>query len=83
MLSGTIMNTSGSVQGKTIMDRPATYAITIHERYVVCSFPSIVKIVPNENINPRKISENKPNETNIIDFFAITNDMLAFTFFDT
>jgi hypothetical protein len=35
MLKGTIMKTSGSVQGSTIMDKPATYAIISQERYVV------------------------------------------------
>ena len=68
------MNTRGNVHGKTIIDRPATYAITIHERYVACSFPSIAKLVSNEKIIPRKINENNTNEIITIDFFAITTD---------
>ncbi len=72
ILNGTIMNTSGRVHGKTIIDKPATYAITIHERYVACSFSSNDVLVSNANITPRKINENKTNETITIDFFAIT-----------
>jgi len=68
------MKTSGNVHGKTIIDSPATYAITIHERYDVCSLPVIVKFVPNENIIPIKISENNTNEIITIDFFASTVD---------
>ena len=73
------MKTRGNVHGRTIIDRPATYAITIHERYVVCSFPSIVKLVPSEKIIPRKINENKINEIITIDFFAITTEDIPHT----
>lgn len=66
------MNTRGSVHGKTIMDKPAIYAIIIHERNVVCSFPSIAKVVPSENIIPIKINENKTNAITTMDFFAST-----------
>jgi hypothetical protein len=79
-----MINTRGSVHGKTIIDRPAAYAITIHERYAVCSFPSIVKTVPSEKIIPKKINENNTNEITTIDFFAITTeDMYHITYFDT
>ena len=78
------MKTSGNVHGRTIIDRPATYAMTIHERYVVCSFPSIAKFVPSEKIIPRKINENNTNEIITIDFFAITTeDMHHIRNFDT
>ena len=78
------MKTSGNVHGRTIIDSPATYAITIHERYVVCSFPSIVKLVPSEKIIPRKINENNTNEIITIDFFATTTeDMYHIAHFDT
>jgi hypothetical protein len=72
MLRGTIMNTRGRVHGKTIMDRPATYAITNHERYVECSFSSNDMPVSNASIIPRKINENNANEIITMDFFAIT-----------
>jgi len=74
MLSGTIMKTSGRVHGSTIIERPATYAIVIHERYDVCSFPSIIDDVPIEKIAPTKISENNPKDTNTSDFFATCCD---------
>ncbi|MFB5623927.1 MAG: hypothetical protein ACE5RP_03300 [Nitrosopumilus sp.] len=64
------MNTKGRVQGKTIMDKPATYEIITHERNVVCSFSSIAKVVPKANMIPIKINENKKNTINTIDFFA-------------
>ena len=72
MLNGTMMKTRGNVHGNTIIDRPATYAIIIHERNVACSFPSTVNVVPSEKITPKKINENNTNEIITIDFFAIT-----------
>jgi len=67
---GTIMKTSGNVHGKTIIERPATYAIIVHVRKEVCSLPSTANSLVTEKIIPTKISENKINETKTIDFFA-------------
>ena len=79
-----MMNTRGNVHGNTIIDKPATYAITIHERNVACSFPSTVNEVTSEKITPRKINENNANEIITIDFFAITTeDMYQIPNFDT
>jgi len=70
MLSGTIMKTSGSVQGKTIIDRPATYAIIIQERYDVLFCPSTTNSLVSEKTMPMKINDINAND-------AITTDFLA------
>jgi hypothetical protein len=76
MLSGIMMNTSGSVHGKIIIDKPARYAITNHEGYDI-SFPAPIAIsFVAANTPPTKISEKSTNKTSIRDFFiAIWLDM--------
>ncbi len=69
------MNTSGSVQGKIIIERPATYAMTNQDGYENSLSDFTVRSLVNEKIIPRKINENKTNA-------KITPDFLANTEFD-
>ena len=72
MLNGIIMNTSGSVQGKIIIERPATYAMTNQDGYEN-SLPDLTEMsLVNEKIIPRKINENKANARMTPDFLANT-----------
>ena len=64
------MNTSGSVQGKIIIERPATYAITNQDGYEN-SLPAFTEMsLVNEKIIPRKINENRINARITPDFLA-------------
>jgi len=72
MLKGIIMKTSGSVQGKIIIDSPARYEIIIHEGYDN-SCPALIAVslvIPK--IPPTKINEKSTNTIAIRDFFATT-----------
>jgi hypothetical protein len=77
MLNGIIMNTSGSVQGKIIIESPATYAIINQDGYEN-SLPDFTeKSLVNEKIIPRKINENKTKARMTPDFLASTEfDMI-------
>ena len=67
-----MMNTSGRVQGKIIIERPATYAITNQDGYEN-SLPDFTEMsLVNEKIIPRKINENKTNARIVPDFLANT-----------
>lgn len=50
ILSGTIMKTKDNVHGNTIIESPATYAITNHEIYETSFYPSTANSFVNENI---------------------------------
>ena len=70
MLNGIIMNTSGRVHGKIIIERPATYAISNQDGYEK-SLPAFTEMsLVNEKITPRKINENKTNAKTMPDFLA-------------
>ena len=70
MLRGTIMKTSGSVQGKIIMDSPATYDMTNHEGYDnSCPAPIAISFVIPK-IPPTKINEKSINNRTIRYFFV-------------
>ena len=70
ILSGTIMNTSGSVHDKIIIDRPARYVNTNHKGYDN-SFPvSITVSFVTAKTPPTKISEKSTNKATIRNFFV-------------
>jgi hypothetical protein len=72
MLNGIMINTSGKVQGKIIIDNPARYAITSHDGYDAL-WPAPTAISPvSEKITPRNINENSVNAENTRVFFAVT-----------
>lgn len=70
MLSGTIMKTSGSVHGKAIIDRPATYAMMIQERYDTSSCFSTTSSLVSEKTTPMKINDINANETSTTNFLV-------------
>jgi len=70
MLNGIIMNTSGRVHGKIIIERPAIYAITNQDGYENSLPDFTVRSLVNEKIIPRKINENKTNARITPDFLA-------------
>ena len=64
------MKTSGSVQGKIIIDSPARYAMINHDGYDN-SFPALIAMsFVNPKIPPTKINEKRINTITIRDFFA-------------
>ena len=66
------MKTSGSVQGRIIMDNPARYAITNQDGYDN-SFPARTAVsLVTANTPPTKISEKRINAVITSDFFAVT-----------
>ena len=72
MLRGIIMKTSGSVQGKIIIESPARYEMINHEGYDN-SCPELIAVslvIPK--ISPTKINEKSTNTVVISDFFATT-----------
>jgi hypothetical protein len=77
MLNGIMINTNGSVHGKTIIESPATYAIINHDGYEN-SLPDFTETsLVNEKIIPRKINENRTNAKMTPDFLAniVDNDL--------
>ncbi len=72
ILKGTIMKTSGRVQGKIIIDNPARYEIINHEGYDN-SWPALIAVsYVAPKITPTKINEKSTNSTIITDFFTAT-----------
>ena len=64
------MKTRGKVHGKTIIERPATYAIINHERYDTLSCPSTANSLVSEKITPTKINDINAKEIIITVFLA-------------
>jgi hypothetical protein len=75
ILSGIIMNTSGRVQGKIIIDNPARYAITSQEGYDNCCPAPIAVSFVAANTPPTKISEKRTNKEITSDFFVAESVM--------
>ncbi len=72
ILSGTMMNTSGKVHGKTIIERPAPYAIINQERYDMSWFLAEGSSDVAEKIAPTKIKEKRTKDMITMCFFAPT-----------
>lgn len=70
MPNGTIMKTRGNVHGKTIIERPATYAMINQERYDSLSCPSTANSLVSEKITPTKINDISAKETMTTVFLA-------------
>jgi hypothetical protein len=70
MLRGIIMKTSGSVQGKIIIESPARYEMINHEGYDNSCPELIAMSLVTPKIPPTKINEKSTNKITIRDFFA-------------
>ena len=64
------MKTSGSVQGKIIIERPARYEMINHEGYDNSCPELIAMSLVTPKMPPTKINEKSTNRIPIRDFFA-------------